>query len=76
MRNLLHRLQAHKLAFPFLTPVDWNSLTLPSYPSIIKKPMDLSTVAKKLENDKYKRVEKFFADLYLIWDNCQTFNSP
>ncbi|AFM98853.1 hypothetical protein EHEL_081530 [Encephalitozoon hellem ATCC 50504] len=44
----------------------------PNYYEIIKKPMDLSIVQKKI--GKYKSFEEFKADLDLIWDNCLKFN--
>ncbi|AFN83572.1 transcriptional activator Spt7 [Encephalitozoon romaleae SJ-2008] len=44
----------------------------PNYYEIIKRPMDLSIVQKKI--GKYKSFEEFKGDLDLIWDNCLKFN--
>lgn len=44
----------------------------PNYYEIIKRPMDLSIVQKKI--GKYESFEEFKADLDLIWDNCLKFN--
>ncbi|ADM12085.1 transcriptional activator Spt7 [Encephalitozoon intestinalis ATCC 50506] len=44
----------------------------PNYYEVIKKPMDLSIVQKKI--GKYRSFEEFKADLNLIWDNCLKFN--
>ena len=41
---------------------------------IVKTPMDLGTVRKKLMNNKYETVEAVFDDIQLIWDNCKTYN--
>jgi len=41
----------------FLEPVDWKALKLPTYPKVVKKPMDLGTVQQKLEAGKYAKVE-------------------
>lgn len=49
-------------------------MNLTDYPTIVKNPMDLGTVQKKLKNEKYKFVEEFFDDIQLIWDNCKLYN--
>ena len=36
---------------PFLMPVDPVALKIPDYPLIVKEPMDISTVEKKLMNN-------------------------
>jgi Bromodomain len=43
-------------AVPFREPVDWKSLGLYDYPQIIKHPMDLGTVKKKLKAKSYTNV--------------------
>ncbi|KAG7837081.1 hypothetical protein KL943_001120 [Ogataea angusta] len=47
----------------------------PNYYQIIKKPMDLNTVMKKLKNFQYNSKTEFVDDLMLIWKNCLTYNS-
>ncbi|ODV84458.1 hypothetical protein CANARDRAFT_29006 [[Candida] arabinofermentans NRRL YB-2248] len=47
----------------------------PNYYQIIKKPMDLNTVMKKLKNFQYTNKKEFVEDLMLIWNNCLTYNS-
>lgn len=54
--------------------LDYVKLELPSYPKIIKKPMDLSTMRKKLDNHEYPTAQKFLDDFKLMIRNCQTFN--
>lgn len=61
-------------AVNFLKPVDFKALGLTDYPIIIKNPMDLSTVRKKIKSDKYSTVEEVLEDLMLIWENCRTYN--
>jgi Bromodomain len=61
-------------ASDFLRPVDYKAFGLDDYPLIIKHPMDLSTVKKKLKSSKYSSVSEVTADLMLIWDNCRTYN--
>jgi hypothetical protein len=49
-------------------------LEIPSYPKVIKKPMDLSTMKKKLDNREYPNVQKFHDDFMLMIRNCFIFN--
>ena len=60
--------------FPFMEPVDWVKFNIPDYPKIIKKPMDVSTIRKKLEADEYDDAEEFEADVRLVLFNCFKFN--
>jgi hypothetical protein len=43
--------------------------------TVIKNPMDLGTMQKKLRSGQYKTKAQFAADLSLIWDNCLTYNA-
>ena len=43
--------------------------------TVIKHPMDLSTVMKKLKGFQYKSKKEFVDDLMLIWQNCLTYNA-
>ncbi len=43
----------HQHSWPFLTPVDTVKLGLPDYFKIVKHPMDINTVKKRLENNYY-----------------------
>lgn len=47
---------------------------LTDYPAVIKHPMDLSTVLRKLKEERYQRLEEVLDDLQMIWDNCKTYN--
>jgi hypothetical protein len=50
-------------------------LGLLDYPTIVKRPMDFSTIKKALaKGGKYETYEDVFADVQLIWDNCKTYN--
>ncbi|PPQ76174.1 hypothetical protein CVT26_009351 [Gymnopilus dilepis] len=72
----LHRKQYYNFAYPFYEPVDWQKLDIPSYPKIIKKPMDLSTIRKKLDSGEYDTAQNFYDDFKLMIRNCFTFNPP
>ncbi|EGW33741.1 uncharacterized protein SPAPADRAFT_147731 [Spathaspora passalidarum NRRL Y-27907] len=58
---------------PFLNKV--SKREAPNYGLIIKKPMDLNTVMKKLKNLSYNSKQEFVDDLMLIWNNCLTYNA-
>lgn len=58
----------------FRQPVDYVMLNIPSYPSVISKPMDLKTLEENLKESKYPTVEAFTADFNQIVQNCETFN--
>ena len=49
-------------------------LDIPTYFKVIKKPMDMSTMRKKLEAGEYPNASKFFDDFKLMIRNCFTFN--
>ncbi|XP_034668018.1 bromodomain-containing protein 2-like [Drosophila subobscura] len=65
----------HKaIAWPFYAPVDVVKLRLYDYLDIIKQPMDLGTVKRKMENREYSKVAEFAADMHLIFSNCYKYN--
>ena len=45
------------------------------YYSIIKNPMDIGTMMKKLKTLQYKNRTEIVNDLNLIWNNCLAYNS-
>ena len=49
-------------------------LNLPDYSEIITRPMDLSTIKKNLESNKYKTPEAFGAHVRLVFENAITYN--
>jgi hypothetical protein len=61
------------IATEFRQPVP-KSLTW--YHDVIKKPMDLGTVASKLSRGLYQTLPELQADVQRIWDNCRQFNEP
>ena len=58
----------------FNSPVDAVALNIPKYLEIIKRPMDLGTIRKKLENQKYTHHTMFAEDVRLVFENARTFN--
>ena len=58
---------------PFLTRV--NKRDAPDYYNIIKQPMDLGSMTKKLRSLSYKSKRDFVDDLSIIWANCLKYNA-
>ncbi|XP_015433060.1 PREDICTED: bromodomain adjacent to zinc finger domain protein 2B isoform X3 [Dufourea novaeangliae] len=69
---LLEQLEQQDEAWPFLLPV--NTKQFPTYKKIIKTPMDLSTIKKKLQDSVYKSRDEFCADVRQMFINCEVFN--
>ncbi|XP_051513638.1 bromodomain-containing protein 3b isoform X5 [Myxocyprinus asiaticus] len=63
-------------AWPFYKPVDAEALELHDYHEIIKQPMDLSTVKKKMDGREYQDAQSFAADIRLMFSNCYKYNPP
>eukprot|EP01080_Neovahlkampfia_damariscottae_P000199 gene199-4445_t len=74
--KILESLMLHHYSWPFLQPVDPVALNIPDYLDIIKTPMDLSTIKKKLLSGKYETIQEFAIDIRLVWQNCFTYNPP
>ncbi|KLU85037.1 bromodomain-containing protein [Magnaporthiopsis poae ATCC 64411] len=71
--KVLSELKAHtEYSTPFLQRV--NKRDAPDYYNLIKQPMDLGTMTKKLKGLQYKSKADFVYDLNLIWDNCLKYN--
>uniref|UniRef100_H3CMN4 Bromodomain-containing protein 2 n=1 Tax=Tetraodon nigroviridis TaxID=99883 RepID=H3CMN4_TETNG len=63
-------------AWPFYVPVDVVALGLHDYHDIIKQPMDLSTIRKKMDQGEYAEAAEFAADVQLMFSNCYKYNPP
>jgi hypothetical protein len=88
----LKQLMNHKWAFPFNAPVDHVALGLSNYLDVVKRPMDLGTVRRKLErsggvenadgsNDAslyapYTNCEELNRDVMLTFANAKLYNPP
>lgn len=72
LKRLLRSLQSHKMAWPFLEPV--NPDDVPEYNDVITDPIDLSTVEERMNSKAYPSLESFVSDITKIFDNCRYFN--
>lgn len=59
---------------PFRFPVDPVRDGAEKYHEIVKNPMDLDTMKKKLASNQYVTVEDYVTDVHLICDNAIKFN--
>ena len=50
------------------------SLRTQDYPDIIKRPMDLSTIQRKLESNEYQEPWQVCDDVRLMFDNAMLYN--
>ncbi|XP_044018388.1 CREB-binding protein-like [Aphidius gifuensis] len=68
----LYRLIPESL--PFRQPVDPQALGIPNYFNIVKKPMDLSTIKRKLDAGEYRTPLEYCHDVWLMFDNAWLYN--
>lgn len=74
--NLLKKLLSHQHAGVFNEPVDIVKLNIPDYFTVIKHPMDLGTIKKRLTSGAYSSPLEFLADVRLTFSNALTYNPP
>lgn len=75
--TILRQITQHKWAEPFMEPVDVEGLGLHDYFEVIEKPMDFSTIKRKMEakdGSGYKHVREICADVRLIFKNAMKYN--
>ncbi|KAL3930167.1 MAG: hypothetical protein SGBAC_011880, partial [Bacillariaceae sp.] len=91
-QNIVKYLQRQSKIGPFLEPVDPVALNIPNYFTIVKHPMDVTTLSEKLEDGHYSSVPPgqssvksptarmlngpFRKDVERIFDNAMAFNPP
>ncbi|CAN6362438.1 unnamed protein product [Urochloa humidicola] len=74
--NILTKLMDHKSGWLFNTPVDPVLYQIPDYFDVIRHPMDLGTVKKKLTKQQYVSTDEFAADVRLTFLNAMKYNPP
>lgn len=48
----------------------------PGYSNVIKTPIDMSIIKIKVHDDEYEDLRQFRDDMYLMFQNCLTYNPP
>ena len=67
---------SHKWAGPFLQPVDPIKMNLPDYNDVVKEPMDLGTIQRRIETQQVKTKEEFALLMRLVFSNACLYNKP
>jgi bromodomain-containing factor 1 len=70
----LYKPKHQAIAIAFYYPVDPVALNIPTYHSVIKHPMDMSTIKVKLTTGQYENAKEFHSDVKLMFKNCYRFN--
>ncbi|CRK99537.1 CLUMA_CG012856, isoform A [Clunio marinus] len=68
----LKDIQCHKSAWPFIDPVDANEV--PDYYNVIRDPMDLKQIERKIQNRHYTCLADIIKDMTKVFDNCRYYN--
>lgn len=72
--QIMDKVMKRPCAALFLEPVDPERDGAPNYYNVVKRPVDLGTIRKRLENDEYSNIGAWNRDMNLIWGNAEKFN--
>ncbi|ODV81567.1 Bromodomain-containing protein [Suhomyces tanzawaensis NRRL Y-17324] len=72
--NTIKAIKRLRDANPFLHPVDIVKLNIPFYYNHIPRPMDLSTIERKINLNAYEDAHQIVEDFNLMVANCKKFN--
>ncbi|KAK6112151.1 PHD-zinc-finger like domain family protein [Brugia pahangi] len=72
MSEVIEKIASKDYSDVFAKPV--TEKEVPGYSTVIKNPMDLSTMRKKLAKGDYKNLSQLKSDFTLMMNNCSTFN--
>ncbi|KAA0712353.1 CREB-binding protein [Triplophysa tibetana] len=61
-------------SLPFRQPVDPLLLGIPDYFDIVKNPIDLSTIKRKLDTGQYQEPWQYVEDVWLMFNNAWLYN--
>ena len=67
-------MKTHRSAWPFKFPVEPQTQGVPDYLTVIKEPMDLKTIQKKLRKNQYQHSSEFHSDINKIFLNSYKYN--
>ncbi|XP_034293112.1 bromodomain testis-specific protein isoform X1 [Pantherophis guttatus] len=75
-RAVMKAMWRHNFSWPFHQPVDAEGLKLPDYYNIVKEPMDLTTIQKRLEHQYYTCAAECIENFKTMFANCYLYNKP
>ena len=61
-------------AYYFREPVDPEMMNCTNYLDVVKQPMDLSTLLRRIETRELTTTLEVWEASKLIWDNCRLYN--
>lgn len=71
--QIVRKVEEQQFAWPFRDPV--NVAEVPDYLTVVKTPIDLSTIEKRIRQDNhYKSKHMLYGDLMLMVNNCKKYN--
>ncbi|CAG8432760.1 493_t:CDS:10 [Diversispora eburnea] len=73
MANITSELKKNPKSWPFRNAVSHDEV--PDYYNVIKNPMDLSKIEKKVESNCYKSIDDYISDIKTIFSNCRLYNA-
>ncbi|XP_008291630.1 bromodomain-containing protein 7 [Stegastes partitus] len=74
LNQLIRQLQRKDPSAFFSFPV--TDLIAPGYSSIIKRPMDFSTIKEKVKKDCYQTLDELKVDFRIMCENAMIYNKP
>jgi hypothetical protein len=74
LEPVIHKMNACEDSHPFRQPVDPVALNILDYPTIVRHPMDISTMHNKLLRGEYKHPLQFCDDAWLMFNNAWLYN--
>ncbi|XP_064550688.1 bromodomain testis-specific protein [Drosophila montana] len=74
LKSVLKYVWKSRWSYYFRYPVDAVALCIPDYHNLIKHPMDLSTIRRRLNNNYYWKSDEALGDFELIFENCMLYN--
>jgi E1A/CREB-binding protein len=75
LEPIIEKMIASEHSYQFQQPVDSVAFNIPDYPTIIKHPMDISTIRNKLLGGEYKNPLEFCNDAWLMFNNAWLYNN-
>lgn len=73
-KRIINNLWKQEGAWLFHYPVDVKAWKIEDYYTIVKDPMDFTTIKCKLSNNEYKSIADFVKDVNQVFDNCILYN--
>lgn len=71
--DIMEKLMQLPCAKPFLNPVDAEQDETANYYNVIKHPIDLNQIYKRLTNNEYTGISQWDKDMNFVWNNAEKF---